>query len=177
MGPPFYFFLIFGFLPLLGFWLSDTAFSLSQNCHGEGCTGSDPGSGTGSDPGSGTGSDPGSGTGSDPGSGTGSDPGSGTGSDPGSGTGSDPGSGTKLFPTLKGQKVDCSVDCILCGGKLKGRCEANNNALNYRVGFYANNSQYALDNSNPKGIGIDSSSSNFSKRADFSIRTKYIVIT
>jgi hypothetical protein len=72
--------------------------------------------------------------------------------------------------------VDCSVDCILCGGKLKGRCEANNNALNYKVGFYANNS-YALDNSNPKGIVIDSSFSNFSKRADFSIRTKYIVIT
>jgi hypothetical protein len=38
-GHHFIFSLIFGFLPLLGLWLSDTAFSLSQNCHGEGSTG------------------------------------------------------------------------------------------------------------------------------------------
>ena len=177
MGPPFYFFLIFGFLPLLGFWLSDTAFSLSQNCHGEGCTGDGcignycTGKGCIGEKCSGDGCRGDYCAGN---SCKGASCGAST-NDPG--TGSDPGSGTKLFPTLKGQKVDCSVDCILCGGKLKGRCEANNNALNYRVGFYANNSQYALDNSNPKGIGIDSSFSNFSKRADFSIRTKYIVIT
>ena len=184
-----YFFLIFGFFPLFATWLSDNAYSLSQNCHGEGCTGDGcignycTGKGCIGERCSGDGCKgdycagdrcKGASCGAlvnDPG--TGSDPGSGTGSDPGSGTDKI----TKYFPILKGQNSDCSTYCVSCGENPTARCEANKNALNYKIGLRSNNSQYAVDYSKAEGTEFNSPFHNFSKRVDLSIRTKYIVIT
>jgi hypothetical protein len=166
-----YFFLIFGFFPLFATWLSDNAYSLSQNCHGEGCTGDGcignycTGKGCIGERCSGEGCK-GDYCAGDRCKGAScgalvNDPG--TGSDPGSGTDKI----TKYFPILRGQNSDCSPYCVSCGENPTARCEANKNALNYKIGLRSNNSQYAVDYSKAEGTEFNSPFHNFSKASRF----------